>query len=172
MKVPNRTACQKLAATSFEAPTLSHVDAHGSIPHAEGPEPNMKVSRMACQKPGRNTNLRQPFASASSAAALAFPECGYSVSPLGYVRCNKPGFDPDRIIGLVGYKRDGKSIFANCHMHSVCSVSAGIMVQDVPRDWMAAWLARGAPPPPGASVAERKQLGKEHRKLWKRPPAP
>lgn len=98
-----------------------------------------------------------------------FPECGFLISSLGYVRCNRPGFNPDRPIGLVGYKTDQKSIFANCHQHSVCSISAGIMRQDVPPEHMAAWLCKGTPPPPGASVAERKALGVEHRKLWAKP---
>lgn len=106
----------------------------------------------------------------ASSTGEEFPECGFVLSSIGYVRCNRPGFDPERTIGLVGYKTDGKSIFANCHLHSVCSISAGIMRQDVPREHMAEWLAKGIPPPPGASIAERKALGVEHRKLWARPP--
>lgn len=72
-------------------------------------------------------------------------------------------------MGLVGFKRDGKSIFAGCHMHSVCSISAGIMRQAIPKEHMAEWLCLGTPPPPGASIATRKALGVEHRKLWQKP---
>lgn len=100
---------------------------------------------------------------------VEFSASGVWISPLGYVRTNKPGHNPEVVIGLVGYKRDGKSIFANCHLHSVCSVSAGIQRRDVPTSHMAEWLAAGVPPPPGASVAEKKAMGVKHRELWKRP---
>lgn len=108
-------------------------------------------------------------ASPPADAAEPFPPSGFVISELGYVRCNRPGHDPAKVIGLVGLKRDGKSIFANCHLHAVCSVSAGVMRKDVPPDHMADWLCQGTPAPPGATTAERKALGVEHRRFWRRP---
>lgn len=120
-----------------------------------------------------------PSAAASSStdpqpeAAVAddgFPESGFLISQLGYVRCNRPGHDPERVIGLVGEKRDGKSVFANCHLHSTCSISVGVMRRDVSQDYLAAWLCAGQVAPEGATTAQRKALGVDHRKLWVRPP--
>lgn len=112
-------------------------------------------------------NVGQPLAPV--AADHGFPECGFKVSDLGYVTCNWPGHQNDRYIGLVGWKRDRKSMFANCHLHSVCSISVGVMRRPVSEEYLARWLCLGQPPHEGATVAEKKAMGVEHRKLWVRP---
>lgn len=110
-----------------------------------------------------------PLVPQIAADGLTFPESGYVVSDMGYVRCNREGHDPQRTVGLVGWKTDGKSIFANCHLHSACSISCGIMRKDVSREYMAEWLVKGIVPPAGSTVAEKKALGVAHRKLWVKP---
>lgn len=97
------------------------------------------------------------------------PDVGFTISDLGYVRSTRPGADPERMVGLVGWKRDGRSIFANCHLHAVCSISAGIMRVNISREWMAAWLVQGEVPPAGATREERRLLGVQHRQLWRKP---
>lgn len=94
----------------------------------------------------------------------------YTLSPMGYVTSHRAPH-AGQILGLVGYKRDAKSIFANCHLHSKCSISSGIMRINIEREWMAEWLMRGVPPPPGASVIQKQLMGAEHRTLWARPDA-
>ena len=98
-----------------------------------------------------------------------FPACGYLISDLGYVTFNRPGHDPTKPIGLVGWKRDGKSIFANCHLHPVCSISAGIQRVHIPREHMAEWLCTGQKQPPGLSREARLAMGAEHRRNYVRP---
>lgn len=104
-----------------------------------------------------------------AAANDDFPDCGFVISPMGYVRCNRAGHNPERQIGLVGWKSDRKSMFANCHLHSTCSISVGVMRREVSLAYLADWLCQGRVAPDGATTAERKALGVEHRKLWARP---
>ena len=66
-----------------------------------------------------------------------------SLSEFGFVRCNLPGFDPEKVIGFVGYQCDRSNIFASCHLHPQCSVSCGIRRRDAPKQVMAEWLAKG-----------------------------
>ena len=118
------------------------------------------------------------LASSSTSAAASstdpipppFPACGYTISDLGYVRCNRGGHDPTKTVGLVGWKTDGRSIFANCHLHPACSVSARITRQGIIREHLAEWLCKGQRPPPGMSREDRVQMGKEHPALFSGPP--
>ena len=95
----------------------------------------------------------------------------FDISPLGYVRgFGHPHFG--KVVGLVNYKRDGRSVFANCHLHPKCSMSAGIMRADIPTTWMASWLIRGKPTTPEMSREQKLQFGQDHRDDWARPDAP
>lgn len=115
-----------------------------------------------------------PGASSSSsaevlpAAPTEFPPCGFVISPLGYVRCNRPGHDPQKTVGLVALKTNDKAMFANCHLHSKCSITVGMIRNPVSKETMAEWLCKGIPPPPEMRRADTRQLGIEHRQLWKR----
>ena len=94
----------------------------------------------------------------------------FTMSQLGYVRGLRAPHTGD-IIGLVGYKSDRRSIFANCHMHPACSISAGIMRCDIQPAWMANWLVSGTPIARDAPKEQRAALGLEHRRKWARPDA-
>lgn len=94
---------------------------------------------------------------------------GIHISALGYVRCSRAGFDPVRVIGFVSYRGDMSSIFANCHLHPACSVSAGIRRNDVPREHMASWLAMGEVVDKTLPRPERLMAGTRHRTVWKKP---
>lgn len=94
---------------------------------------------------------------------------GWEISDLGYVTTSQPPFAPNTTVGLVGYKADGSSIFANCHSHPKCSVSAGIRVRDVPREYMARWLMLGIPIDRKAPLEARLAAGRRHRDLWVKP---
>ena len=106
--------------------------------------------------------------SSGGAPAEELPD-GISISLLGYVKCSRVGFDPDRVIGYVSTKADGSSIFANCHLHAACSVSAGIKRFDVSRAYMASWLAMGENTDRDLPRAQRLEAGVRHRTFWKRP---
>ena len=93
----------------------------------------------------------------------------WTMSELGYVTSHRPQH-AGRTLGLVGYKRDQRSIFAACHLHPVCSISRGIMRRNISREWMAQWLFMGQPVAPDMSRQEKLALGKAHRDLWAPPP--
>ena len=93
----------------------------------------------------------------------------FEISELGYVTSSRPPFGPNTRLGLVGYRGDNTSIYANCHMHPKCSVSAGIRVRPVSREWMASWLARGVPIDTKAPMVDRLAEGQRHRALWAKP---
>lgn len=168
METDHRESGASAAAASAEEPEQQSSDGPNGelIAVVDDVAAAFSVATAPQQGAGAPANVA---ASSSASQIEQFPESGFIISDLGYVRCNWPGHDPANIIGLVGWKRDGKSIFAGCHLHSVCSVSAGTQRQNIPPEHMAKWLCMGQPAPPGASVSERKQLGVEHRKLWARP---
>lgn len=143
-------------------------------PAAEAVEPSLIEVVDALVASGLDGPPPGPASASSDAAPEPSgqkpPELGrdWTISELGYVRCSRPGF-PNRTIGLVGWKSNGKSKFANCHMHSICSVSVGVMKKDVSMEYLAEWLLKGTPAPEGATVAQKKALGVAHRALWVRP---
>lgn len=108
-------------------------------------------------------------ASSSQAGENMQPSPSFEITEMGYVKGLLPPHDPQRVVGLVGYKRDMSSIFANCHLHPACSVSAGIRRFDVPRTYMAQWLLLGEVLPEGVPRPERLEAGRRHRALWQRP---
>ena len=109
----------------------------------------------------------EPPAGAGHAPAAARGDI--SISDIGYVKTTKPGFDPDQVIGYVNYRGDGSNIFANCHLHPKCSVSAGIRRHDVTREYMAEWLTMGEPVSLDLPRDVRLAAGVRHRELWVRP---
>ena len=72
-------------------------------------------------------------------------------------------------VGLVGYRGDRTNIFANCHLHPKCSVSAGIMRHHVPKEYMAEWLMLGEVVDRDAPMEQRLAAGAAHRARWVRP---
>ena len=103
------------------------------------------------------------------AGADVAPAPAYSISKLGYVTALTPPLGPNRVVGLVNVKADGSSIFANCHIHPHCSVSAGIRRFDVSREYMAEWLLKAKPICRTAPRAERLELARQHQAEWVRP---
>eukprot|EP00959_Pyramimonas_sp_CCMP1952_P209933 4392487-Pyramimonas_sp.AAC.1 len=71
--------------------------------------------------------------------------------------------------GFVGYRGDRTNIFANCHLHPKCSVSAGIMRHHVPMKYMAEWLMLGEVVDRDLPMEERMAAGARHRARWVRP---
>ena len=113
--------------------------------------------------------LAVPLADAAGEAVPAAAHGYFSISPLGYVKCSLPNFDPDKVIGHIGHTRDGASIFANCRLHPKCTVTCGVRRHDVSREYMAAWLCMGEPVDKALPRAEREAAGRHHVALWKRP---
>lgn len=128
--------------------------------------------------------LAEPAAPAASAAVDAPPpasplppppipppaDTGWEISDVGYVTAtNYPPFEPGRRVGLVGYRGTGASIFANCHIHPKCSVSAGIRRHHMDRSHMAEWLLLAEPIDRTAPMEDRLAAGKRHRDLWVNP---
>ena len=93
----------------------------------------------------------------------------FDIDSLGYVRGRGPPHDPLRTVGLVGFRGDGSSIFANCHLHPSCSVSCGVRVRPVTKDWMAKWLMKGEVVSRDLPRDVRVAAGKRHRAEWVRP---
>lgn len=161
-----------------EEPASSSIEGAGALPKEEAPGPDedaMAVVHTVSMALAGSAASGQAQSSGSSDLPPAPEEPGeivgpgYIMSDLGYVRCSRPGHDINKSVGLVGWKRDKKSMYANCHLHSTCSISVGVMRRPVAREYLAEWLCKGQRPPDGASIEERKRLGVEHRKLWVRP---
>ena len=89
------------------------------------------------------------------------------MTKLGYVTCLRPPHNPDKTVGLVGLRNDGRSRFASCHLHPRCDLQVGIVREDVPRMRIAEWLALGIPSD-GLPQAERLKMGAQHRARWTR----
>ena len=87
---------------------------------------------------------------------------------MGYVRCSRAPHDGPDVLGLVTYGRDGRTVWANCHIHTHGSIRCGIVRSDVPRFKLAHWLALGQPAAEGASPEDRRALGAAHRLRWQR----
>jgi LPS sulfotransferase NodH len=77
------------------------------------------------------------------------------------------------VVGLIGWKRDGKSFFCKLPhapgMLGECRHS--IQRVNISREWMAKWLVSGVPISRAAPKEERALLGVQHRQGWARPVA-
>ncbi len=138
-----------------------------------GPD-DVVVSNMAAaaaaMDPGSPSSSSTPSSSSRHVVgSQAWIDDHIHIDVLGYVTISLPGYDPTRVLGLVGYRGDMSSIFCNCHIHSNCSVSFGIKVHDVPKIVMARWLLQGKLLPRDAPIDEKRAEGNIHRAAWPRP---
>ena len=105
------------------------------------------------------------------APAPGTPEAApdFEIGPLGYVYC--PRIRDDRTVGYISFKGPGDShMLVNCHLHANCKLSMGVATRPLPKDAVGRWLCAGEVPPPGASRAEREEMGRRHKAMWVRPP--
>lgn len=99
-------------------------------------------------------------------AATADRDQPFSISPLGYVRCEN--LKPEGTLGHIGFFGKNKTkLYATCHLHSKCSVMCGSVLRKRTREDLAAWLMQGEILPDGVDTAARKAAGERHMQAWK-----